>query len=81
MLLMVNATTEFCTSLKEQRNKLHIHTLIHVFSPDLGLAYYKLKENVHVIQQVTTHYYFLTPNCMQFRSILIIKTYVPMYKY
>lgn len=45
----VDASIEFCTASKVQRNKLHIHTLIHVFSPDLGLAYYKLKENVYVI--------------------------------
>lgn len=31
---LFDASIGFCTASEEQRNKLHIHTLIHVFSPD-----------------------------------------------
>lgn len=43
-LLDDDASILFCTASGEQRSKLHIHTLIHAFYPDSGLAYYKLRK-------------------------------------
>lgn len=59
----ITSSTLFCTALEEQRNKLHIHTLIHAFCPDSssGLAYYKLREN---LRYKKTIYYFYSCFCM-----------------